>query len=69
MLLRLKYIIQGFVYYILSLFIRLKNHSLYNERLDICNLCDYNKNGICSLCGCFVKAKTHSDSHCKVNKW
>lgn len=69
MWLRIKYIIQGWIYYIFSLFIKLKNYSLYKERMEICMQCDYNKKGICTLCGCFVKAKTHSDSHCKVNKW
>ena len=27
-------------------------------RMAICNNCEHNKNGICKLCGCILKAKT-----------
>lgn len=30
-------------------------------RLNICSKCDFNKNGICSLCGCILKAKVRVD--------
>ena len=31
------------------------------ERLKICNTCKYNKHGICSKCGCLLKAKVEVD--------
>jgi hypothetical protein len=69
MLLRLKYIIQGIFHFILSKFKELKNHELYSARLSICNSCEFNKNGICSDCGCVIKFKTKSDAKCSRNKW
>lgn len=69
MLLKLKYIIQGWFHLILSKFKELKYSKLYKSRLDICNSCDKNKNGICDVCGCYLKAKTKSDSLCPIGKW
>lgn len=34
-----------------------RTKALSKERLDICNQCEYNKNGICDICGCILKAK------------
>lgn len=31
------------------------------KRLNICNECEYNNNGVCSLCGCILKAKVRVD--------
>lgn len=69
MLLRIKYIIQGFFHHIISKFKELKYHKLYAERYEICNKCSFNKNGICSDCGCIIKFKTKSDAKCSQNKW
>ena len=69
MFLKIKYIIQGYIYLIASKFKELKYHELYDARLNICNNCEHNKNGICGLCGCILSAKTKSDSHCQLDKW
>lgn len=69
MFLKIKYIIQGYFYWFISKFKELKNHKLYLQRLEICEKCNKNKNGICEKCGCVVKAKTKSDSQCPLNKW
>lgn len=31
------------------------------RRLVLCRNCQYNSNGICSLCGCVIKAKVRVD--------
>ncbi len=69
MFLRLYYIIQGFFRFFISKFKDVKNAKLYEHRMNICNNCEFNNNGICSLCGCFLKAKTKSDSHCSIGNW
>lgn len=69
MLLKIKYIIQGYFHLVLSKFKELKYHKIYKKRLDICNLCENAKNGFCDICGCYLKAKTKSDSKCPINKW
>ena len=47
-----------------------------DERLKICNSCEYFKNNSCLLCGCTVvrdanhKNKlAHKDQSCPANKW
>jgi hypothetical protein len=50
---------------------------LFNEKEDIskvrllvCKWCDSNKNGVCSECGCVLKAKTRlEDENCPLGKW
>lgn len=69
MFLKIKYIIQGYFHLILSKFKEIKHHELYKSRLDICNLCENNKHGMCNICGCILKAKTKSDSKCPIDKW
>jgi hypothetical protein len=40
------------------------------ERLDICNTCEYRKENVCKLCGCFLSAKaTWATSECPAAKW
>ena len=49
------------------------------KRLIICKECQYNKNRICELCGCILKAKTRvnfpldennkSIGGCPIKKW
>ena len=31
------------------------------ERISICNCCVHNKDGICEICGCILKAKVRVD--------
>ena len=37
--------------------------------MNICKECDKNKEGVCEICGCVLKAKTKSDSVCPLEKW
>jgi hypothetical protein len=69
MFLKIKYILQGYFYWFISLFGKLKNHKLYEKRMNICKECDKNKEGVCEICGCVLKAKTKSDSVCPLEKW
>lgn len=69
MLLKIKYIIQGYFHWFLSKFKELKNHQLYASRYDICLDCEHNNHGKCDICGCIIKAKTKSDSKCPIDKW
>lgn len=69
MFLKIKYIIQGYFYWFISKFVELKNYKIYSKRMEICNNCEFNKNGICEKCGCILKAKTKSDSKCPLEKW
>lgn len=43
---------------------------LYNDRILLCNSCEYMSNDKCSLCGCYVKKKAKwTTEHCPKNKW
>ena len=50
------YIIEGYLKWSWDFITRKTSY-----RLNICNKCEYNKNGICSLCGCILKAKVRVD--------
>ena len=54
------YIIEGYLKWSWD-FITRKTSKRAAYRLDICNKCEYNKNGICSLCGWILKAKVRVD--------
>lgn len=54
------YIIEGYLKWFFDI-ITGKTAKLSKERLFICNECQYNKNGICELCGCILKAKVRVD--------
>ena len=54
------YIIEGYLKWSWA-FITRKTSKRAAYRLTICNKCEYNKNGICSLCGCILKAKVRVD--------
>lgn len=69
MLLKIKYLIQGYFNWIMSIFKELRNQKLYSTRYNICKECKYNKNGICTICGCVIKAKTKSNSRCPKKFW
>lgn len=69
MFLKIKYIIQGYFYWFISNFIKLKNYKLYSKRMEICTICEFNNNGVCKKCGCILKAKTKSNSKCPLEKW
>ncbi len=50
------YIIQGYTRWIYDIITgKVKHKAKY--RLTICNQCENNKNGICNICGCIIKAK------------
>ena len=41
-----------------------------NERIKICNGCEFFKEDRCVKCGCFMNAKIHLESsRCPINKW
>lgn len=50
------YIIEGYCIWLWNI-ITFKTHQKSKKRLIICNKCVNNNNGICSLCGCIIKAK------------
>lgn len=52
------YIIEGWVKYILSV-CRFYINKTAIKREKICNECRFSKNGFCSRCGCFIKAKVN----------
>jgi hypothetical protein len=35
-----------------------KNREIYKKRADICYECQFNDRNFCSLCGCYIPAKT-----------
>jgi hypothetical protein len=44
--------------------------SISENRLEICNSCEFRQNNICGECGCFLPAKVLSmDSKCPKDKW
>ena len=54
------YIVEGYCVWIWNI-ITFKTHQKAKNRLSICNTCSHNKNGICELCGCIIKAKVRVD--------
>jgi hypothetical protein len=66
----IKYIIQGWWNWLLDLVSDIKYKKEFDERLEICKICENNKHGICGICHCVLVAKTKSeDSECPVGKW
>lgn len=48
----------------------LSNAEKANERIKICNGCEFFKQDRCLKCGCFMNAKIHLESsRCPINKW
>jgi hypothetical protein len=44
--------------------------TISENRLEICNDCEFRKTDFCDECGCFLPAKVLSmDSECPKNKW
>lgn len=56
----IKYIFEGFTNLVRNLFGILSKEEkiLFDKRLDICLKCKFMKDNRCSICGCFIKAKT-----------
>ena len=54
------YIIAGYSVWIWNI-ISGKTKQQAKERLAICNQCIHNKDGICEICGCVLKAKVRVD--------
>lgn len=54
------YIIAGYLVWTWNI-ISGKTKQKAKERLEICNNCTHNKDGICELCGCIIKAKVRVD--------
>lgn len=51
-----------------------ENNALAVERIDLCNVCEFNRNGFCMKCPsmvkCWVKAKVRGKEQiCPVGKW
>lgn len=41
-----------------------------NQRMDICNSCEARKLNFCSVCGCYLPAKTKlKKSECPMELW
>jgi len=48
----------------------LSNAEKANERIKICEGCEFFKQSRCLKCGCFMNAKIHVESsRCPINKW
>lgn len=44
--------------------------SLYENRLGICQACDYLNSGTCTACGCFVELRAaRKNGRCPYSKW
>lgn len=67
---KIKHIIFGWWYNFIGI-----NYELMNNRMKICNKCEYKIHltkhiEVCSLCGCYLKAKTRiKDEYCLLKKW
>jgi hypothetical protein len=47
-----------------------ENNPITRVRRSICNACDKNEKGMCTLCGCDILEKTKKTaSSCPINKW
>lgn len=74
------------IYYILVGYISWFYHKITGTvsekaacRLEICNQCEHNKDGICDICGCILEAKAEVDydeddegfsiDGCPLKKW
>lgn len=69
-MLPVKYIIQGWWNLLLDFISDIKYKKEFSERMKICESCESNKHGICSICHCVLIAKTKSeDSGCPRHKW
>lgn len=53
------YIVQGYSIWLYNK-ITGKSSEIAKKRLDICNKCEHNKNGVCDICGCILKAKVRA---------
>ncbi len=66
----IKNIFQGWFNLLLDKISDIKYKSYFDERMNICRSCQDNKDGICGICHCVLKAKTKSeDSACPLKKW
>jgi hypothetical protein len=47
------------------------NKVIYDNRISICNSCDFLVDGSkCGVCGCYVRKKAKwTTEHCPKNKW
>ena len=66
----IKLIWQGWTNMLLDLISDIRYKREFEERYEICKVCDHNSYGFCDICGCLLKAKTKSeDSECPMKKW
>ena len=54
------FILEGYSIWLWNIIIG-KTRQKAIKRLAICNKCEFNKSGKCSLCGCIIKAKVRAD--------
>ena len=54
------FIIEGYSVWIWNI-VTGKTRQKAIKRLEYCNICEHNENGICKLCGCIIKAKVRVD--------
>ena len=61
---------QGWTNMLLDLISDIRYKKEFEERYEICKVCNHNLHGFCDICGCLLKAKTKSeDSECPMKKW
>lgn len=71
-------IIEGWVRYLIDVITRHDSETT-KMRYKICTECEHNKNGICTLCHCVIKAKVRcqylldengkAEDACPLKKW
>lgn len=56
---------------ILEGFSKIATKTEYSDnRLSLCNTCEFKKGSVCGICGCVLKAKTKvKQEYCPMNKW
>ena len=70
MLSKIVEIYNGWKNWLLSFFRKTSVDELAKSRLSTCNLCGYNVAGVCTSCGCLLRAKVYSaTSFCPINAW
>jgi hypothetical protein len=47
-----------------------QNAELAQQRRKVCNACENNVAGVCSICKCIIRLKVREETeNCPVNKW
>lgn len=69
-LLVIKYIVIGWWNVLLDFISDVKYKKYFNARKEICDRCDKNSCGVCTVCHCVITAKTKvEEMTCPLNYW